>query len=263
MPVTYRIFADSPDELSEPLRKVAKQVDGKFVVDALPEGFAFEDVRGLKNTVSALKGELSESKQVAKAFVDAGLTPEQAKEAAEAIQKVKAGALKSNTEIEAWKQAAEAKFQADAKALGDKLSKRTEVLRDQLVRGKLAPLVAAKGGARAMNAILTLAERNIRVEEDAQGNLVPVVVGSDGKSAALTKKSGSMDPMGFDELIDLMRESPETRGLFDANATGGTGSASQTAGRGSAGNQGSAQSLTARDLFQEANDRSMASRAQG
>lgn len=262
MPVTYRIVADSPDELAEPLRKVAKPDGGKFVIDTLPEGYGVEDVRGLKSTVQTLRGEVTDLKQVTRAFQEAGLTHEQAKEAAEAMAKVKAGSLKSTAEIEAWKQTVEAKFQTESKTLAERLSKRTDVLRNELVRGKLAPLVAAKGGSRAINAILTLAERNIRVEEDAQGNLVPVVVGSDGKSA-LTKKAGSMDPMGFEELVELMRESPETRGLFDTVATGGTGSASQTAGRGQTGNQGSAQPLTARDLIQSANERSMASRAQG
>lgn len=237
MPIT--IVADSLEELAEPLRKVAQQKDGKFVLTSLPEGFALEDVRGLKATVQTLRQETKEKDTVLRSFLDAGLTAEEAAKAADALSKHKAGTLKSSAELDAWKAQAEEKFKTDAQKLTDRLTKRTDRLRNELVRGKLAPIVAAKGGANAMDAILTLAERNIRVEETAEGDLVPIVVGSDGKTAALTKKSGSMDPMGFDELVDLMRESPQTKGLFEVKATGGSGSASQSRGSGQAGNQDS------------------------
>jgi len=250
MPITYRIVADSADELAEPLRKVAKQDGGKYVIDALPDGFGIEDVRGLKTTVQKLRGEADDAKSMAKVFVEAGLSPEKAKHAAEALAKMEAGQLKSTADIDSWKQTVEQKFQAESQKLSERLAKRTERLRNELVRGKLAPIIAAKGGSESMDAILTLAERNIRVEEDAEGNLVPVVVGSDGKTAAVTKKVGSMDPMGFDELIDMMRESPQTKGLFRVHATGGSGATSQRGGSAPAGNSG--QKLSARELLASA-----------
>lgn len=244
MPIT--IVADSLEELAEPMRKVAQQKDGKFVVTALPEGFALEDVRGLKSTVQTLRQENKEKDAVLRSFLDAGLTAEEAAKAADALSKSKAGTLKSSAELDAWKAQAEEKFKTDAQKLQDRLSKRTDRLRNELVRGKLAPIVAAKGGANAMDAILTLAERYIRVEETAEGDLIPIVVGTDGKTAALTKKSGSMEQMGFDELVDLMRESPQTKGLFEVKAAGGSGSASQPRGAGQAGNQDSSK-LSAKD----------------
>lgn len=251
MPITYRVVADSAEELAEPLRKGAKQVDGKWVVDALPEGYGLEDVRGLKSTVQALRSEVKEHGEKVRAFLDAGLTPEEAKAAADALSKMKAGQLKSSADIDAWKQTVESKFSEEQKKLNERLARRTDRLRNELVRGKLAPIVAAKGGSEAMDAILTLAERHIRVEEDGEGNLVPVVVGSDGKTAALTKKAGSMDPMGFDELIDEMARAPSTKGLFRALAAGGAGSTSQTGGAGRMANPGLPQS--ARELFDRAN----------
>lgn len=264
MPVTYRIVADKPEELSEDLRALAKPTqDGKVTVDALPEGYAVENVAGLRSTLVKLREQTKQFEQSVRAFEAAGLTAEQARDAAEALSQKKAGTLKSSADLDAWKAEAEKKFQGEAKSIADKLTKRTERLRNELVRGKLAPIVAAKGGSAAMDAILVLAERNIRVEEDANGDLIPVVVGSDGKTAALTKKSGSMDPMGFDELIEQMRESPATRGLFEAKAAGGSGSASQAAGSGRAGNRDSAQPLSARSLIRAGNDAAAAGKRPG
>lgn len=260
MPVTYRVIADKPEELAETLRAKAKQVEGgKWVVEELPEGFALEDIKGLKATIGNLREKFDALSAVAKAFEAAGLTPEAAKDAAAALEQKKAGSLKSSAEVEAWKAEIEKKFKSDEASLRAELEKLTSQRSRDLVTGRLAPIIAAKGGSAAMDAIMALAERRIQVRRDAEGNLFPVVVGSDGKTPELTKKVGSADPMGFDELIDQMREAPGTRGLFEAKVAGGSGSASQSAGSGRAGNQGSAQ-LSARELIQRANESTMAGR---
>jgi hypothetical protein len=238
MPVTYRVTADSAEELPEALRKVAKQDGAKFVVDGLPEGFALENVQGLKSTVQKARAEADEYRAVVRQFQEANLAPESAKQAAEALAMMAAGKLKNATEIEDWKRQAEAKAANEAKSLTDKLSKRTDALRAELVRGKLAPLIAAKGGSDSMEELLLIAEqRYIRVKEDNEGNLVAYVVGSDGKTPAITKKSNSMESMGFEELVDLMRETPGTKGCFRVQAAGGSGSTSQSGGTGRVGNQ--------------------------
>lgn len=254
MPITYRIEADSADELAEPLRKVAKQDGNKFVVSALPEGFALEDVRGLKSAHEAEKARRREAEELAKQFVEAGLTREKAKLAAEALSKMEAGSLKSSNEIEAWKAEASKKHAEELSSRDQKLAKRGQALREQLVRGRLAPIVAAKGGSESMDAIIALAERNIRVEEDSEGNLIPTVVGDDGKTPRTTKKVGSLDPMGFEELIDCMRESPATKGLFRAQAAGGSGGSSQSGESGRP--QTSGQRMSARELLSRAHAKS-------
>lgn len=237
MPVTYRIVADTAEELAEPLRKIAKQENGKLVVEGLPEGFAVEDVKGLKNTVQTLRGENGTLRETVKAFEAAGLTHEQAKEAAEALGKMKAGTLKSSTELDAWKKELETKFSTDRTSLEKQLAEMRLREDAYVVDGPLAKIIAAKGGADALDVISTYARRNIRVvREDGKPPSV-VVVGNDGKTALVTKKVGSTDPMGLEELIDVMRESPATKPLFRVQAAGGSGSASQSAGSGQAGQQ--------------------------
>ena len=104
--------------------------------------------------------------------------------------------------------------------------------------------------ALIFTAILELAEKFIQVREDTEGNLMPIVVGRDGQPR-LTKKVGSADPMGFDELIDEMRESQSTKGLFDTQASGGSGASSQSGGSGGQQNQGQ-RDLSARELLARA-----------
>lgn len=262
MPITVSIIADDPNELSEGLRKHAKEVDGKWQVASLPEGYAIEDVGGLRKSLQAERAARKEADAMLKPFLEAGIAVDDVPTAAEALQKFKAGALKSSDDIERFKAEISKKHADELSKRDQLLQKRTQTLRDQLVRGRLAPLIAAKGGSKAMDAILTLAEKHIQVQEDQEGNLVPLVVGSDGRTPLITKKVGSTDPMGFDELIDTMRESQVTKGLFEVSAAGGSGSTSQSAGSARAGGNGSAK-LSARELIQRANERTAAGRADG
>lgn len=242
MPIVVSITADSADELSEPLRKIAKESNGKWVVQGLPEGYAVEDVKGLRSAKQHVQNELNETKSKLgqfQAFLDAGLTPEQAKEAADALGKLKAGQLKGNDEVEAFKKAASEKYASEVAGLKKSLEDRDAELAETMIRSRLAPVIAARGGSESMDAIMTLARQNIRVVPDpATKKLRLVVVASDG-AVMTTKKVGSMDPMGEEELIDGMRESPALKGLFQVRQVGGAGSTSQSRGAPQAGNQDS------------------------
>ena len=245
----FRIVADSLTDLPEGLRQAAKPSGDKFVVESLADGWAIEDVAALKNAHERVMKERNEYRTVAKAFE--GLDPAQAAAAREALEKLQAGQLKGSKEIEDWRASVEKKMAEERAKLEAKLNARTAALRDRMVKGELAPVVAKLGGSESMDAILTLAQQYVRVEEDDAGNLKHSIVDASG-SPRLTKKSGSSDPMGFDELIAEMRDAPSTRGLFKAFAAGGTGGGSQTGGASRAANPGQ-QLLSARELLDRAN----------
>ena len=245
----FRIVADSLTDLPEGLRQAAKPSGDKFVVESLADGWAIEDVAALKNAHERVMKERNEYRTVAKAFE--GLDPAQAAAAREALEKLQAGQLKGSKEIEDWRASVEKKMAEERAKLEAKLNARTAALRERMVKGELAPVVAKLGGSESMDAILTLAQQYVRVEEDDAGNLKHSIVDASG-SPRLTKKSGSSDPMGFDELIAEMRDAPSTRGLFKAFAAGGTGGGSQTGGASRAANPGQ-QLLSARELLDRAN----------
>lgn len=245
----FRIVADSLTDLPEGLRQAAKQSGDKFVVESLADGWAVEDVGELKRAHERVLKERNEYRSVAKAFD--GIDPAQAAAAREALEKLQAGQLKGSKEIDDFRQSVEKKMAEERAKLEAKLNARTAALRDRMVKGELAPVVAKLGGADSMDAILTLAQQYIRVDEDDAGNLKHSIVDASG-SPRLTKKSGSSDPMGFDELVAEMRDAPSTRGLFKTFATGGTGGGSQTGGASRAANPGQ-QLLSARELLDRAN----------
>jgi len=245
----FRIVADSLEDLPEGLRPAAKNEGGKFVVSELGQGWAIEDVAALKAAHERVLKERNEFRAVAKAFD--GIAPEAAAEAREALEKLKAGQLKGSKEIEDYKSAVEKKMAEERAKLEARLNARTAALRERMVQGELAPVIARLGGGEAMDAILTLASQHVRIEEDADGNLKHSIVDASGKPR-VTKKSGSSEPMGFDELIAEMRDASSTRGLFKAPAAGGSGGGSQTGGAGRAANPGQ-QLLSARELLDRAN----------
>lgn len=244
MPISF----DKPDEIPEGLRQHAKQdASGRYVLGAMPEGWGLEDIGGLKRTVSELRLENKSLAKTVQSFD--GLAPESAAEAREALEKFKAGQLRGSKELDDYKASIEKKFSDDQAKLDAKLRARTEKLRERMLRGDLAPVIAAHGGSDSMDAILTLAAQSIRVEEAGE-ELKASIVDRDGKPR-VTKKGGSADPMGYEELIAEMREAPATRGLFKAPASGGSGGSSQTGGAGRAANPGHL--LSARELLDRAN----------
>lgn len=245
----FRIVADSLTDLPEGLRQAAKQSGEKFVVEALADGWAVENVQGLKRALEEEREASAAAKARAKAFD--GLDPAQAAAAREALEKLQAGQLKGSKEIEDWRLSVEKKMAEERAKLEAKLNARTAALRDRMVKGELAPVVAKMGGSESMDAILTLAQQFVRIDEDADGNLKHSIVDAGGKPR-VTKKSGSSDPMSFDELIAEMRDASSTRGLFKAQATGGSGGGSQTGGASRAANPGQ-QLLSARELLDRAN----------
>lgn len=257
MVVHVQITADALDELAEPLRAHAKQgEDGKFAIDSLPDGYSIEDVKGLKSALTTERDARKKLADSVKSFEAAGLTADVATAAAEAYQKMVAGDLKSNDAIEEFKRAIETKHAEEMSSLQGRYDTRTGELRKLLIDGKLSPIVAAKGGSDAMDAVLTLARQRIQVEEGEDGTLRPVVVGDDGKPA-LSPKVGSTEPMSFEELVEDMRSSKVTAGLFKVQESGGSGSKSQTPGGGRTAADEGGNKLSPRELIQRANDSSM------
>ncbi len=258
MPITYRITADSADELAEPFRAVAKQVDGKFVFESqsLPVGIEVGDTRPLKTAFEAEKARRREAVAVAQPFIDAGLSPEKAKAAVDALMKVEAGSVKSSEELEKLKATLTSKFEADLKKAQDDRDRAVARSRDRAVESELSKIIAAKGGSEAMSILMREAKLRIRVEDAADGSEAIIVVGPDGKTPLTTKKMGSADPMGLEELIDTLRDAPGTKRLFNAQPAGGAGSTSQSSGAVRQGNTEDLSRLSPAELIARGNRKS-------
>jgi len=224
--------ADKPEEIPEALRAGAKNVGGKIVVEALPDGWAVEDVGGLKKTVSEERAARKALEKAVKAFE--GIDDPAA--ARDALEKVASGAVKSSKELDEAKKALEAKFANDRKGLDEASAKLQAQLQEVLVDRDATAAIAAAGGN--LKLLLPIVKAAAKVERDASGKLV-VQLHDDGGKPLVTKKSGSADPMGFAEFVEGMKAVTDFRGAFAATGAGGTGSTSQHGGTARAGTNAS------------------------
>lgn len=224
--------ADKPEELPEALRASAKNVGGKLTVDALPEGWAIEDVGGLRKTVSEERAARKALEKAVKAFE--GIDDPAA--ARDALEKVASGAVKSSKELDEAKKALEAKFANDRKAIEEATAKLQTQLQEVLVDRDATAAIAAAGGN--LKLLLPIVKSAAKVERDASGKLVVQLQDESGKPL-VTKKSGSADPMGFGEFVEGLKATADYRGAFAATGAGGAGTTSQHGGTARAGTNAS------------------------
>ncbi len=243
--MALRIVADSAADLPEPLRAAAKAgTDGKVTVEALPEGWAIEDVGGLKRT-------LSEERTTRKALEKTVAQFEGIDDAAaarEALTQMKAGKLKSSAELEEFRKQLEAKVGADLAKKDQALSALTKQLTEQLVDGAALKAIAEAGGNPKL--LMPILRSAVKAEMDASGTLAVTLHDEQGKQLVSTA-AGATGPMGIAEFVSQLRGQPEFKAAFAGSGTGGSGASSAAGGSGRAASQ--AGLPTSKELFARAN----------
>ncbi len=251
MPIT--ILADKPEELPEALRSLLKPHGDRLVLSEIPQGFALENIVGLKTSLSEERAARKAAEQRAK-LID-GVKDEDLPEALSALEMKRAGTLKSSKDIEDYKTALEGKSKAELQKAEGKAAKLTAQLRKQLIDSEATKHLLKHGGGDALRILLPIVRQAASVEEDDQGELRVVLKDEAGKPI-ISKKPGNNDPMDWEEYVGQMREAPDMRVLFKAQATGGSGAASQTGGSGRAATHDS--NLSAMERLARANEKAMA-----
>lgn len=190
-----------------------------IVEAALPERHSLEDVEALRGALAAAREEAKTATAVAKLFD--GLD---AKEARDALEKVKSGSVKSAKEVEEFKEAfrkeLEAKVAADLKAAKDVNDAQAAQLRALLVDQAAATAVAEHKGR--LKVLMPMIRSHARVETAKDGSMQVVIVGDDGKPM-LTKAQGKTDPMGIAEFVAGLKSDAEWAGAFEGSGRGGSG----------------------------------------
>lgn len=247
MPLT--ITADKLDEIPEGLRESAKESQGKWVVSAMREGWAIEDISGLKKTLAEERKARKDYEAKLKDFegIDDPHT------ALDALEKLRAGGLKSSKEIEEFKKALEAKVAKDlqtANAERDSYRGQAEQL---LVDSQLRDALA-KAGANALGMEYLpdrIKARHVKVERDQSGKLSVQLLDRDGKQM-ISGKAGSGDPMTFAEFVTGLKSDASNAAFFNGSGAGGAGASSQHAG-GVRAAQSQGNNLSSRELLGRAN----------
>ena len=242
--MALRIVADSAADLPEPLRGAAKMVEGKPVVETLPDGWALEDVAGLKRTLSE---ERTSRKALEKAVAQfEGI--DDAAAAREALTQMRAGALKSSKELDEFRKQLEAKVGADLAKKDQAVSALTKQLTEQLVDGAALKAIAEAGGNPKL--LMPILRSAVKAEMGTDGTFAVTLHDEQGKQLVSTA-AGATGPMGIAEFVSQLRTQPEFKGAFAGSGTGGSGASSATGGSGRAASQ--AGPLSSTDLFARAN----------
>lgn len=239
-----RIVADKIEELPEGLRSAAKQQGQSVVVDAMPEGWAIEDITALKGAITTERSTRKELERKIKDF-EGIEDPASAREALEAMQ---AGRLKSSKEIEEWKKSAEAKFAQDAAKIRAQSDGLTKQLRELMVdRAAMQAIVEAGGNPKLL---LPIVRGAAKAEMTENGTFAVTLVDEQGKEL-MTRAAGSSAPMQFSEFVNTLRENPDFKSAFAGSGVGG--SAAVHAAGGSVRGGSKTDNLSSRELLRLAN----------
>lgn len=207
-----------------------EKLEGKFVlkVDEV-DGFALENVVGLKNSVSSARQERDEARDQLKAYrLDDG-TPMDASAAKDAMKKAKdrdgwTPEQKVQERIDAEKNAVKAKYEGELKTAREELTSRDREIDELLVDSNFSAAIAAHGGKPGAGKALTpYGKQHVKVVRE-NGKPIAVILGPDGKTPLLTKKQGSTDRMGIDEWVGEVLKKDETfSALFSGTPASGVG----------------------------------------
>ncbi len=204
--------------------------DDKFYLDVDPvEGYALEDVAGLKNTLGTITKERKEAREKLKKFE--GLDAAQAREDRARVEEMadwspddKVKQLMADREKQLTDKSIAELTAAEAKA-----AKAQGQLSGLLVKGAAMAALAkhslVKGGAELLMPHIA---SQVRLVETESGEMAPRVFGPDGVERISLKPNSGSTPMGVEELVDTMKDN-ETFALAFAGS-GASGSGASTSG---------------------------------
>jgi hypothetical protein len=264
MPI--HVFYDRADEVPEKLRQHVAERNGQWHITDF-QGHTLEDVTGLKEALSNDRAIIKKLRGLATSFgwnlredgsgwADQGLDPAQVRDA---LEKLKSGTLKSQGEIDAYKQAIDEKMRGEK----DAQAKLVENLKSHLRQAKvLDPIKSAiRDAGGSVELLAPVVERSAKVEFDDMGNPSVQLVNQDGKPL-ITRKTGSTEPMSFDEYVQDLRRHPHYKAAFAGIGTGGSGFPSQSGGSGRASSKAGGgidiSTMSPRDLIRRANEQALA-----
>ncbi|MBB76521.1 MAG: hypothetical protein CMJ75_18610 [Planctomycetaceae bacterium] len=224
------ISQESHGALPEALREFYTQNDsGAFVLQVKPtDGWALEDVGGLKNTLGQVATKRDELKRQLEAYGD--LTPDAIAELQRNLESLKGATPADQVEALVKERLGTSLQERDAaheKAMGE--------LQEELQsrEGQLSGLIVDAEIDRALSGLEDLIDGGaailrphvreaVRMAKRDDGQFIAQVVDREGQTR-YSMKTGSTDPMGVSEFVGTLAEDAKFKALFRATATGSGG----------------------------------------
>lgn len=221
--MALKALVETIDTVPEPARAFYKEADGKFILDVEPvDGFALEDVSGLKNTLGK---EMTLRKRLEKDVVKfKDIDPDKARDALARLEELgnidpaKDADKIVNERLEAAKRQLLEKHGEELKTRDGRIAGLTKTVESLMVdQVATAALAEAKG---AVELLLPHVQRHTRVREDASGAFIVEVVDKDGNARIGNAKG---DPMTIKDLVQEMRKSETFGRAFEGDGQSGSG----------------------------------------
>tara|TARA_R110000787_G_scaffold42303_2_gene103984 strand:+ start:522 stop:1328 length:807 start_codon:yes stop_codon:yes gene_type:complete len=229
------INTDEREALDSTMQQQYESIDnGRFILQVESvDGYALEDVTGLKSSLSKERTSAKDSLQALRAFD--GLDADTARSAID-----KASTMDDWTPQE---KVAEQIARREKQLLVKHEAQVTELTTNsQHLRGQLDKHLVEATAVNALNKhkgnielLLPHVKSSTRVEQDGEGNFVARVVDREGHPR-ISMRQGSQEPMTIDELVEGMKSHETFSPAFAGSGATGSGSAGNRAG--SMGNNG-------------------------
>lgn len=208
------------------------QADGTYLLSVEGvNGFALENVTGLKNTLATERENARKAGELVSKFGD--LDPEKARDALGKVEKMSKWTPEEKVadQLKAQVAQVEGKYTAELKSKAEREAKLHGIVTKLLVDSEVRRVIADKGSATLL---LPHMRDRIRVEE-RNGEFVPVVVDEKG-TPRISMKSGSSDPMGIEEyVLSTKNDKDLSHGWFGSGHSGSGAAGSSSSGAGGGG----------------------------
>ena len=232
-------FVGSEEEVPEALREhySLDEDTGNYRLNVEQvDGWALENVSGLKSTLGKLKERSQAAEQALQPFAalerDAGEIGTALQELnqlreAQGDESEQVNALRQS--MENLRQQSRSEIEKAVAPLQAKLDARTDQLKDATITSELRKAIVDQGGNPTL--LVPAMLPNVRAEETDDGRIHPVVVDTDGTPRVT---GADLAPMSFQDLVTEVKERPEYAPAFSANGAsgGGTNSTVQNNHRG-------------------------------
>lgn len=221
---------DAPENVRSLYRAGTAQEDaeGKFVLDVEPvEGFALENVEGLKSALASERSEHVQSKQKLKAFE--GIDPTKAKDAIAKVEELGTLDPKKDVDrlvdekVQAQLTQVNERHQGETTKLTKRIESRDALLRRTLVEDAAIKAVTAEKGDPDLLLPHVLPSIQLDLEEDEEsGDIKPKIKVIDAKGNIRIGDSQGGN-MTIDQLVGEMKKHEKFSRLFEGSGHTGTG----------------------------------------
>ncbi len=227
MSLPAKINEEAYTKLSEEIKKeYKKQSDGTFLLDVLAvDGFAMEDVKGLKTALSSERTQREAAESKIKSFegVDAAKAREALKKVEEMANWTPEDKVKEQTD--AFKKQLEDKHRGELGKKDEVLTTLTKQLEKVMIDAEAIKAITENKGSATL--LLPHVRNSTRMKQTEKGDYVVEIYNNDG-STRISPIAGSTAPMTISEFVAEMKSNETFAPAFDGTGATGTGAATST-----------------------------------